>query len=325
VGGDIFNCLEQGNVAGGMALRLLKGEKPQNIPPVTETTIYTFDWRALKRWGLKESDLPPGSRLLFREISVWERTKRIWISGILIILSLSLVAIYLQRSRAELKESRDAQLQLSGLLINAQENERSRLASELHDDFSQRLALLAFGLGGAVEMIPGPPDTLKQKLEDLMDSTRELGGDLHTVSHRLHSSTLDALGLVPGLTALCKEFAARQDIEIGFTSDNVPRAVHADVALCLFRIAQEGLQNVKKHSGAKKAQVSLTNLGDKLLLSLSDEGNGFNLTMMGSGNGLGLRSMQERARLLGGEFEIYSKPGEGTKIKAWVPAQPGTD
>ncbi len=146
VGGYLSSLREQGKVAGAMALRLLSGAKPQDIPRISGVKTYMFDWRALKRWGLRESDLPPGSVVLFREISVWERTKAIWISGLLIILALSLLATYLLYSRAELKKSRDTQVQLSGHLIKAQEKERSRLASELHDDFSQRVALLAFGL-----------------------------------------------------------------------------------------------------------------------------------------------------------------------------------
>jgi signal transduction histidine kinase len=324
VGGYLSSLSEQGKVAGGMALRLLSGARPQDIPTVKGVDTYMFDWRALKRWGLRHSDLPPGSVVLFREISVWERTKRIWISGLLIILSLALLATYLHYSRAELKKSRDIQVQLSGHLIKAQEKERSRLASELHDDFSQRLALLALGLQNTAETLPDSPDALKQTLDEFSQSVSELGEDLHSLSHRLHSSTLDTLGLVAGLKALCGEFGARQGIEIDFTSEDVPRTVRPEVSLCLFRITQEGLQNLKKHSGTKKAQLSVRHMGDRLFLSLWDEGMGFDKHRMEK-PGLGILSMQGRARLLGGEFEIHSKPGEGTRIEAWVPLQPVAD
>ena len=324
VGGYLSSLSEQGKVAGAMALRLLSGAKPQDIPRVNGVNTYMFDWRALKRWGLRESDLPPGSVVLFREISVWERTKRIWISGLLIILALSLLATYLQYSRAELKKSRDTQVQLSGHLIKAQEKERSRLASELHDDFSQRLALLAFGLQNTAETLPDSPDTLKQTLDEFRQSVSELGDDLHSLSHRLHSSTLDTLGLVTGLRSLCREFGARQGIEVDFTSEDIPRSVRPEVALCLFRITQEGLQNLKKHSGTKRAQLSVRHMGDRLFLSLCDEGIGFDAKRLEK-PGLGILSMQGRARLLGGEFEIHSKPGKGTRIEAWVPLQPVAD
>jgi signal transduction histidine kinase len=324
VGGYLSSLSEQGKVAGAMALRLLSGAKPQDIPRVDGVNTYMFDWRALKRWGLRDSDLPAESVVLFREISVWERTKRIWASGLLIILVLSLLATYLQYSRVELRKARDAQVQLSGHLIKAQEKERSRLASELHDDFSQRLALLSLGLQNTAETLPDSPDALKQTLDEFSQSVSELGEDLHSLSHRLHSSTLDTLGLVAGLSSLCGEFGARQGIEIDFTSEDVPRAVRPEVSLCLFRITQEGLQNLKKHSGTKKAQLSVRHVGDRLFLSLCDEGMGFDTNRMEK-PGLGILSMKGRARLLGGEFEIHSKPGEGTRIEAWVPLQPVAD
>jgi signal transduction histidine kinase len=210
---------------------------------------------------------------------------------------------------------------LSGMLITAQERERSRLASEIHDDFSQRLALMALELETAEETIGTSPDEAVQRVHNILNFASELGADLHTLSHRLHSSTLERLGLVPGITALCKEFAVQQGIEIEFLTDDVPRSVHPDVALCLFRIVQEGLRNLKKHSGAAKAQVRLRRVGDKLLVSVVDEGIGFNVHDLREKEGLGVRSMEERAFLLGGRFEIHSKPGKGTRIEASVPLQ----
>jgi signal transduction histidine kinase/ABC-type uncharacterized transport system substrate-binding protein len=322
VGGYVVSWVRDGKVAAGMAVKMLDGVPPQQIPIVRNSDVYMFDWRALHRWGFKETDLPPGSMVSYRELSVWERTKRIWISGLLVILALSLLAAYLQHSRRELKKSRDTQVQLSGHLINAQEKERSRLASELHDDFSQRLALLAFGLQNTAETPPDSPDALKQTLDEFRQSVSELGDDLHGLSHRIHSSTLDTLGLVIGLKSLCREFNARQGFEVDFKYDDIPQNVRPDVALCLFRIAQEGLQNLMKHSGTKKAQLRLHPVGEKLFLSLRDEGKGFDKTEK---PGLGILSMQGRARLLGGEFEIHSKPGEGTRIEVWVPLQPVAD
>jgi signal transduction histidine kinase len=324
VGGYLSSLSEQGKVAGGMALRLLSGARPQDMPRVHGVGTYIFDWRALKRWGLNESDLPPGSVVLFREVSVWERTKRIWISGLFVILTLSLLATYLHYSRAELKKSRDVQMQLSGHIIDAQEKERSRLATDLHDDFSQRLALLALGFDNTAETLPDSSNTLKLTLDKFSQSVSELGEDLHSLSHRLHSSTLDTLGLVIGLRSLCREFGARQSIEIDFTSEDIPGSVRPEVGLCLFRIAQEGLQNLKKHSGTKRAQLSVRHMGGKLFLSLCDEGVGFDTNRLEK-PGLGILSMQGRARLLGGDFEIHSTPGKGTRIAAWVPLEPVVD
>jgi signal transduction histidine kinase len=325
VGGNVLSWTADGNVAAGMAVRILSGVKPAEIPIVRNNNVYMFDWRALKRWGLRESDLPPGSTLLFKDISVWERAKRIWIIGLLIILFLSALAAYLQYSRKQLKQARDAQLQLSGLLIHAQEMERSRLASELHDDFSQRLALLALELENASDALPDSSLVTKRQLHKLLNSVSELGADLHTVSRRLHPSTLESLGLVPGLRALCEEFTSRQGIEVVFSAKNIPRAVPPNVALCLFRIVQEGLQNLRKYSGASQGKVDLRKNGDRLFLSVSDEGRGFDAKEISNRVGLGIRSMGERARLVGGQFEIQSEPGKGTRIDVRVPLPPETE
>jgi signal transduction histidine kinase/ABC-type uncharacterized transport system substrate-binding protein len=321
VGGYVVSWAADGQVAAGMAVRILDGVKPQEIPAVRNNNVYLFDWRALRRWGFKESDLPPGSTVIFRELSVWERTKWIWISGLLIIFGLSILAAYLQFSRKQLKQARDAQSQLSGLLINAQEMERRRLASELHDDFSQRLALLTLGLENASETLPDSSEATKRQLHELLNSASELGADLHTVSHRLHPSALEKLGLVPGLKALCEEFTSRQGIKIVFSSKNIPRSVPSNVALCLFRIVQESLQNLRKYSGASQGQVNLCKEGDRLFLSVSDEGRGFEMMEMRNRVGLGIRSMGERARLVGGQFEIHSQRGKGTRIDVCVPLQ----
>jgi signal transduction histidine kinase len=278
-----------------------------------------FDWRALRRWGLKEKNLPVGSTVLYRELSIWERTRSIWISALLVILGLSAFAAYLQFSRKELRLARDAQMQLSGLLIDAQEKERSRLAAELHDDFGQRLALHALGLKAASEALPDAPRIAKQQLQDLIQSASELGADVHTVSHRLHSSTLEILGLESGVRSLCKEFTDRQGVKIDFSAENIPRVVDPDVALCLFRIIQEALQNLRKHSGAVNAEVKLIGHADKIFVSVSDRGKGFDMNDTKSHEGLGIRSMGERARLLRGSFKIHSKPGVGTRIEAAIP------
>lgn len=319
VGGYLISWVADGRVAGKMALMVLNGEKPRDIPIVRNNNVYMFDWRALQHWGLSEKNLPPGSMVLYRELSIWQRTKSIWISAVLIILGLSALAAYLQFSRKELRVAVDTQMQLSGRLIGAQEKERRRLAAELHDDFSQRLALLALGLENASEALPDSPRSAKQQLQELINSASELGADIHTVSHRLHSAALDSLGLAPGVSSLCKEFTYRYGIEIDFSADNIPRIVDPDVALCLFRIVQEALQNLRKHSEATKAEVRLMKRADRIFVSVYDQGKGFDMNDMKAHEGLGIQSMGERARLLSGRFEIHSKPGRGTRVEAAIP------
>ncbi len=322
VGGDVISWAAEGQTAAAMARRILSGDKPWNIPSERGNNIYMFDWRALQRWGFKERDLPSGSIVLHRESSIWELARWIWVCGIAIIIGLTALVAYLQFSRNQLETARRAQLDLSGRIMNAQEKERSRLASELHDDFSQRVALLALDLDNASELVDNAPEDAKLKLHRLMDSASELGADLHTLSHRLHSSTLEKLGLNAGLSALCREFTAKQGIKVDFTQNGIPRSIHPDAALALFRIVQEGLRNLKKHSGATRASVYLGKTGDNLHVFVADEGIGFDVKKIKESLGLGMESMEERANLLGGRFEIDSRPGRGTRIEAWIPAQP---
>jgi len=322
VGGDLMRFQEQGKVTARIVSELLEGMKAQDIPIESLPSAYVFDWKALQRWHIPENRLPPGSLVLFREASLWERTKWIWATCILVIAILFSIAGYLLYSRKQLRLARDRQTELSGMLITAEENERSRLASELHDDFSQRLAVLALGLENVTETTPPLPQETDRQLHKLSDSAAELGADLHTLSHRLHSATLERLGLATGISALCREFAAQQNVLIDFSSDTISRSVHPDVALCLFRIVQEGLRNLRKHSGATKAKVILREQGDKLYVSVRDKGCGFDVKELGKKSGLGVRSMEERVHYLGGKFEIHSEPGKGTAVEAWVPHQP---
>jgi signal transduction histidine kinase len=128
--------------------------------------------------------------------------------------------------------------------------------------------------------------------------------------------------LVPALNALCKEFTVQQGIRVDFTSDEVPRSIDPDAALGVFRIVQEALRNVKRYSGASEAEVDLQMPGERLEISVRDRGRGFDLSHLGGNEGLGIRNMEERARLLGGKFEIQSEPGKGTTVAASVPFKP---
>ena len=239
--------------------------------------------------------------------------------GLLALASLGLLTILLLFERKKLHATRNEQMRLSGMLINAQENERARLASELHDDFSQRLDMLSLGLKKAAEMVPEYLAEANRQLHELVTSASELGADLHTLSHRLHSATLELLGLAAGVAALCKEFTAQRGIHVVFSHQDVPRPVPPDISLCLFRIVQEGLRNVQKHSGAAHAQVRIETMDDTLHLSISDDGVGYDVKNGAGRQGLGLRSMRERVRLVGGRFEIHSEIRKGTRIDVWVP------
>ena len=207
---------------------------------------------------------------------------------------------------------------LSGRLINAQEDERSRIARELHDDLSQRLALLAVELEQIGRELPEGCTGLGERVKDLLRHTGELSSDVHRLSYQLHPSKLDHLGLVAALKTYCEELSSRQGIKIELDHKAIPRSLRPDIALCLYRIAQEALRNVVRHSGAKAARVVLSRHEDRIHLTVSDRGTGFDPESIAQ-TGLGLISMRERLRLVGGEVSIASQPSQGTRVEARVP------
>jgi len=320
IGGKVMSFENQGRVAASLISKLLAGKKPGDLPITTAPGVYMFDWRELRRWHVDHKSLPPGSRVLFRETTFPERDSHEILVAAMLAFILLVLFLYSRKGK-QLQFARHEQSELSGLLIDAQEQERGRVARELHDDFSQRLALLSFGLEAVAETIPKSPDEADRKVRDLLNSTSELSEDLHTLSHRLHSSTLENLGLVHGVAALCREFQAQQGVKVDFEDGEIQRSIDPETALCIFRIVQEALRNVKKHSGAERAEVKLEIDENKAHVSVRDRGKGFNCGKMVQ-TGLGFRSMEERTHALGGTFKVRSRPGEGTRVDAWVPLQP---
>ena len=190
-------------------------------------------------------------------------------------------------------------LELSGRLISAQEDERARIARELHDDFSQRLALLAMQLGQVSESLPSSNKAAGEPLHRMWDGISELSSDIHRLSHQLHSSKLQHVGLLAAARSLCDETGQQHRIRIEFVHRELPEEIAPDVELCLFRIVQEALNNIVKHSGAKQAHVELVGTASHIRLRIVDAGVGFDTSAKAARGGLGLASMRERLRLLG--------------------------
>lgn len=213
---------------------------------------------------------------------------------------------------------------VSGRLIEAQEEERRWIARELHDEFNQRMALLTIMLERAKQGLPATKGTARQVIEEASQHLNELASDIQQLSHRLHSSKLEYLGLVVAVAGFCREFSNRQNVRVDFHSENIPKALPKEISLCLFRIVQEALQNSVKHSGEKHFEVSLKCVVNDVVLTVSDLGVGFDPEKVISGQGLGLINMKERLKLVGGELRIDSKPQQGTTIHARVPLHPAT-
>jgi PAS domain S-box-containing protein len=209
--------------------------------------------------------------------------------------------------------------ELSGRLITAQDEERTRIARELHDDFSQRLALHGIGLAQLWKRLPLTEVEERAKVQELMKRNQEMASDLHSLSHQLHSSKLEHVGLAPALMGLCEELSKEYRIQVQFTDRGVSTDIPKDVALCLFRIAQEALGNVIKHSEAQQAQVELVGTNNTIRMRIVDAGVGFDPDLRSADAGIGLVSMRERLRLVGGRLSVQSAPMRGTEILAEVP------
>ena len=446
VGGKVSDSIEQGKIAGGMALRILNGEKPQNIPIMKDVTTYMFDWRALKRWGFKESDLPPGSVVLNREPTLWERGRKYFEVGIAVIFlqAISILALFRQRARkrkaeaelvtseekfsktfrrsplvlaisrtsdsrfievnesfeqqlgwkrdevigrtpldlrlwasaeqraeftnqiqtngsvrdleafirrkdgeirtllvsgevlevggqnytlsvaADITERKQAEEMLSTMsrrLIEAHEEERTWIARELHDDINQRIALLSVQLELWAAHSPSSWVAFTDQIRVVRQSVANLGTDIQALSHRLHSSKLDFLGLAVAAGGFCREFSEQKHVEIDFSQAGIPEKLPKEISLCLFRVLQEALQNAVKHSGERQFRVELRATSGEIQLMVNDQGVGFDQQDANNRHGLGLVSMRERTHLVGGELSIKSEPNRGTTISAWVPLE----
>ena len=442
IGGASYDAAIDPVLAGQLAARVLSGERPDNIPVVQNfKAVVTVDWRQLRRWNIPESALPPGTRVLFREPTLWEQGRKYFLSGLAIILVQTslILGLFWQRARrrkaeiglgkseekfskafrrgplaitivstgndryidvnevfeahtgwmrdevvgrtpleiglwvdpdqrtafmnllvtngnvrdletkfrrrdgqirtglgsAELIELNGEQCALSVIvditerklaeeamagfsrrLIEAQEAERTRIARELHDDINQRLAMVALSIKTAKQDLPD--SELKANLAEAIEQICELGDDIQALSHRLHSSKLEYLGLEAATAGFCRELSERQNIKIDFRCDRIPKGLSNEIALCLFRVLQEALHNAVKYSGVDAYEVSLTGASGEIELRVHDSGAGFDPESTNNRDGLGLTSMKERLRSVNGELSIDSKPGHGTTILARV-------
>jgi PAS domain S-box-containing protein len=467
VGGRMSSLFRDGEIAGHMAVRALNGENTQDISVVISPTVDIFDWRALRRWRLKETNLPPGSTILNRQPTLWESFRWYVIGGMALILveALLISGLFWQRIRrkaaetkliiankqlesdivdrkraeATLHESEErfrlvantapvmiwmpdqdklwtyfnqswleftgqsleaeigkgwaergihsedlqqcidfytrafdrretfemqyrlrrhdgeymwifdqgvprfnadgsfagyigsciditerklAEETLAGMsrkLLEAQEQERRRIARELHDDINQRLALLSIEIDRMKEVSPATYGELRSRMDELGEQTSDISSVIQSLSHELHSSKLEYLGLVSAMRGFCREFGDKHNVKIDFISEGMPATVPQEISICLFRVTQAGLQNALKHSGVRFFEVTLYGSASEIQLVVRDSGVGFDPELTRATEGLGLVSMHERVRLVKGTISITSKPQSGTEVSVRVP------
>ena len=214
----------------------------------------------------------------------------------------------------DLKRSEEALSDMARKLIEAQEQERARIGRELHDDINQRLAVLAV----ALDRLQGEPSDIQSRTRELQKDLAEISSDVQALTHELHSSSLEYLGVCAGMKSWCNVFAERQRVEVDFRGD-VTSVLTPEIGLTLFRVLQEALHNVIKHSGVKHGEVRLREDSGEIHLTVRDLGRGFEIDAATQSKGLGLTSMRERVRLVNGTITIDSKPRAGTTIHVCVP------
>ena len=218
----------------------------------------------------------------------------------------------------ERKLAETALANVSRKLIEAQEQERSRIGRELHDDIGQRLAMVAIQLQQVHEDSLVLPE-VRNRMGELKKEISGIADDIQSLSHELHSAKLQYLGIASAMRGFCQEFAKQQKVEIDFKAHDLPSPLSPDISLCLFRVLQEALHNSAKHSGVRHFEVRLWGTSDEIHLTVKDSGAGFDRETAKESRGLGLVSMEERLKLVNGTLSIDSQPKRGTTIHARLP------
>ena len=223
---------------------------------------------------------------------------------------------------APLQVISDALSAVNRSLIEAHEEERSWIARELHDDINQQMALLAVNLESVRQHLPPSDVQTRRRIEQAAKRAGDIASNIQALSHRLHSSKLEYLGLVAASKGFCGEVSHQQNVNIAFNSQDVPKNLSQEISLCLFRVLQEAVQNAVKHSGVRQFEVSLKGAWNEIELSVHDSGVGFDPEKTFSVHGLGFTSMKERLKLVDGELSIDSNVQRGTTVQARVPLRP---
>ena len=322
VGGHLYSVEQHGTSAGEVGVRILQGETPAHIPVrQLPSTANVFDARALARWHLDERRLPADSLVKYREPSFFDRYKTYIIGGAALLVGQTVIIaglLFQRRKRrqaeTELRSSYERITNLGGRLLNAQDAERAHLARELHDDVCQQMAVLQIDLQ---MLLTGSHDgALKSALADMSARAGAISSSVRDLSHRLHPEQLRVVGLVGALRSLQRQLSTGH-VSVTFSHEGVPESLSGEVAVCLYRIAQEALSNAIKHGRADTIVVCLEGMPHNVHMTIEDNGVGFDTGSTSSG--LGLISMTERVEHAGGSLLVYSQAGAGARVEVTVP------
>jgi PAS domain S-box-containing protein len=228
----------------------------------------------------------------------------------------------------DITDRKRAQQEIQALnerLISAHEEERMRIARELHDDLSQQIAALSISASNLKQRLSGEKAEAREQVESLRLKLVQLAESVRHLSHQLHPAMLEYAGLAATLRSYCAEFSSLSGVNVSFHASEAFDHLSPTMALCIYRVTQEALQNVAKHALAKDAEVWLTGSNGLVSLTVSDRGAGCSRNRAGASRGLGLISMQERAKLVKGTFEFRSEPNRGTTVRVRIPMSEGVN
>lgn len=325
VGGMMYEPDVLGRRIGEMVLQILDGAPPSQLRLEPAPLVPIFDWRQLKRWGIDEAMLPAGAQVRFHVPTVWERYRwSIILAASLIAVLAMLLAIlliernYRRRTEVLLRATSDRNRELAAGLIRAQEEERTRIARELHDDVGQRVASLSIGLSSVKRKVGREPDGVGTELATLQRETLSLSRDLRNLSHELHPGALEHVGLVEALKSRCEELTVTSGVRARVLVDGWSDVPY-DIAVCLYRVAQEALRNAAAHANARTAEIHLSRQNGTVVMRVTDDGCGFDPASATAKHGLGLVSMGERVQMLRGTFDVTAAPNAGTTVVTSLP------
>jgi signal transduction histidine kinase len=325
VGGALISPVEQGQIAGRLAARILNGESADQVPEVLDRTYsLAFDGEVLETFGIPESRLPEGSKIINRKPNMWSQYGRYIASGLAALLAQSAIIVSLLINRKKRIAAEKEARSLAGRILSAGEDERRYLARELHDDVSQRLAAVSIETGSLENKLSNSTE-IKESLGKLKKSLKSICDDLHRMSRHMHPSVLDDFGLPDALKSECTELSQRWGIPIECHYTKSFPEIPKSIALCLYRVAQESLWNAVRHSSSSKITVELKSDPEFVYLDIKDDGKGFDLNLTQPNRGLGLASMTERIRLVDGTIKIDTAPSQGVSIAVVVPIPESTD
>jgi signal transduction histidine kinase len=323
VGGHLISYEAIGTRAGEIGLKILSGTRPEDISSLPVPGVSMFDWRQLRRWKVDEAKIPPGSTVLYKEETFWEKYKGRILFGVSIIAvqALLIAGLLIQRNQRwratrRLTQREQELRRLTGQLIHLQDEEQRRIAAELHDGLGQSLSIIRNRATLCKEDIDDKEAVVEQ-LDEISAAAVSAIGEVREIAHNLRPYELDRLGLTAAIESMSTKISDVTPLQVSLELDSIDGLLPSAAETSLYRIVQEALNNVIKHAEATEVRVGIKQNGSEIMVSVHDNGKGMKQANNGN-NGFGLKGIAERARMLRGVYSLDSQPNNGTLLTVRV-------